>query len=64
MAAVISGVAEAAHAAAANLLAASPIKVGDQLPKVDVKEDDPETKIKITDNAGKILIVRLSSLPR
>jgi len=56
MTSIVSSVAVAAHAAAANLLAASPIAVGDKLPVVEVKEDDPETKINIP-ITGKIVII-------
>jgi Redoxin len=58
MSSIIAGAAAAAHSTAASLLSSLPIKVGDQLPDVAVKEDDPETKVHIHKiNNEKILIV-------
>jgi peroxiredoxin len=61
MTSIITGAAAAAHSTAASLLAASPIKVGDKLPAVKVKEDDPESKVEIHNVNGKVLIVSLLS---
>jgi len=63
MASVVSNVlgttAGAAHSAAATILAASPIKVGDQLPAVKVKEGGPTETIEIHNVPGKIVIIGL-----
>jgi len=57
MASIVTSAAAAAHSAAASLLAASPIKVGDQLPAVEVKEGAPDKKIAIHNIPGKIVII-------
>ncbi|KZT38414.1 Redoxin [Sistotremastrum suecicum HHB10207 ss-3] len=57
MASIVNSLATSAHSAAASLLAASPIKVGESLPDVPVKEDNPEEKISIHNIPGKIIIV-------
>ena len=60
MSSIITGAAATIHSAAVSILSASPIKTGDQLPMVKVKEDDPENKIDIHNISGKILIVSSS----
>lgn len=57
MSAIIAGTAAKAHSVAASILAASPIKVGDNLPAAPVKEDSPDSKTDIHNIDGKILLV-------
>lgn len=64
MAGIMTQAAKAAHATAASLLSASPIKVGDKLPLGKVKEKGPtaEEAFDLGKVAGKIVIVRLAVL--
>ena len=48
---------EIAHAALASLASASPIKIGQELPHIPVKEGDPTSSISIHNLPGKIILV-------
>ena len=63
MASILTGAAKAAHSAAATVLSAVPLQVGDPIPSKMVKEDDPERPITL-DLAGKNVIVSVSLPPR
>lgn len=57
MASFLTGAARAAHSAAAGILARGQIGVGDDIPALKVKEDDPEKSFTL-DLSGKNIIVR------
>ena len=48
---------QAAHAAAASILAAAQAKVGDPIPDAKVKEDNPEKTISLAGLTGRNIIV-------
>ncbi len=58
MSSILKGAADTAHAAVASLFAAAEIKVGDAIPSVEVKEDNPTSTISLANLAGKNIIVR------
>lgn len=58
MASILTGTARAAHSAAASVLAAGQINVGDKIPALNVKEDNPEKSFEL-DLSGKNIIVRV-----
>ncbi|KAF8581186.1 Redoxin [Ramaria rubella] len=49
--------ADAAHAAASSVLAASPIKLGAHIPDITVKEDGPTSSLSLANLQGKNLII-------
>lgn len=63
MSSAIASIATAAHSAAVSLTAVSPIKPGDAIPSVAVK-DENGNKITLHDVPGKILIVCLLIVER
>lgn len=58
MASILAGAARAAHSAVASVLAAGQVGVGDEIPALNVKEDNPEKSFKL-DLSGKNVIVRV-----
>ena len=63
MASILTGAARVAHSAVANVLAASQISVGDEMPALNLKEDDPEKCVTL-DLRGKNIIVRACTISR
>jgi len=58
MTSILTGTAKAAHSTFASLVAASPIKVGDPIPEIGLKESSPtESSVKLNSLPGKIIIV-------
>ncbi|KAF8550703.1 Redoxin [Imleria badia] len=56
MASILTGAARVAHSAASNVLAAGQIRVGDEIPALSVKEDNPEQSFTL-DLRGKNIIL-------
>ncbi|WWC85992.1 uncharacterized protein L201_000863 [Kwoniella dendrophila CBS 6074] len=57
MASVLQATAKAAHSAVASLASASPVKVGDNVPDVDVRINDLEDRINFSKLQGKNVLV-------
>ena len=64
MADIISKGAEIIHSAVSSLAAASPIKIGQELPPIPVKEGDPNSLTSIHNLPGKIILVSHDSVSR
>lgn len=58
MTSLLASATQAAHSAAASLLAKAEIKPGENIPAATVKEDNPEKSFTLNDIPGKIVIVR------
>lgn len=58
MTSILASATQAAHSAAASILAKAEIKPGESLPAATVKEDNPEKSFTLNDIPGKIVIVR------
>lgn len=58
MASILTSAARAAHSAAASILSAGQISVGDEIPALKAKEDNPEKSFTL-DLSGKNIIVRV-----
>lgn len=58
MTSILASATQAAHSAAASLLAKAEIKVGETLPAATVKESSPEESFSLNNIPGKIVIVR------
>ena len=58
MTSILASATQAAHSAAASLLAKPQIKAGESLPAASVKENGPEEALKLSDIPGKIVLVR------
>jgi hypothetical protein len=58
MASIITGAARTAHSAAASILAPDQISVGDEIPALNIKENNPEKSFTL-DLSGKNIIVRV-----
>ncbi|KAI9569979.1 Redoxin-domain-containing protein [Boletus coccyginus] len=56
MTSILTGAARAAHSAAATVLSAGQISVGDEIPAVNVKEDNPDQPFTL-DLSGKCIIL-------
>ena len=56
MTSILTSATRAAHSAAAGILAATQISVGDEIPAVNIKEDNPEKSFTL-DLSGKNIIV-------